>query len=282
MSERRRYRQERQLTTTIEPSYLPARRTWLDRAMPVAGELLILLAAVFLYFFTRGLINGRESVAFDNAERLIAFERSAGLFVESKLQGLVAGQEWLVTFFNWVYIYGHWPVIAVTLAWLLIRHRDEYKRFRNAMLISGAIAFVFFVFYPTAPPRFMTDYGFVDTVTEQTEAYRVLQPPALANEYAAVPSLHFGWNLIMGMAWAQLATSRLAKLFGCVGPALMLAAIVFTGNHYIVDGIIGAALALFGLFVAAKLAGAGAGAVRQPGSALLDDSGRAGERKRAA
>lgn len=227
---------------------------WPQRAAPITREIVILLAAVFLYFFTRGLITGRETVAFANAGRVVEFERSIGLFVEDDLQGLIIGHGWLVDAVNGIYIYGHWPVIAATFLWLLFRHRPQYKRFRNAVLISGAVAFVFFVFFPTAPPRFLTELGFVDTVTEQTSSYRVLQPPALANQYAAVPSLHFGWNLLMGIAWATLGWSRLARLFGWLLPMLMFAAIVLTANHYIIDGIIGGALALFGLAVATALA----------------------------
>ena len=72
---------------------------------------------------------------------------------------------------------------------------------------------------PVAPPRFLTAYGFVDTVTEETEAYRVLQPPVFVNQYAAVPSLHFGWNLLMGIAVASLADSRIMRLLGWLMPS---------------------------------------------------------------
>jgi hypothetical protein len=161
---------------------------------------------------------------------------------------------WLAEVLGYIYIYGHWPVLLATLLWLLIRHRDAYRKFRNAMLLSGAAGLVIFAVFPVAPPRFLTAYGFVDTVSERTSAYRVLQPPAFVNQYAAVPSLHFGWNLLMGIAVASLGGHWIIRLFGWLMPILMFAAIVLTANHYIVDGVAGGVIALLGLLVAHRLA----------------------------
>jgi PAP2 superfamily len=170
------------------------------------------------------------------------------------LQSAATEHGWLVEILNAIYIYGHWPVVVVTLAWLLLRHRDDYPQFRNAILVSGAIGLIIFATFPVAPPRFLPEFGFVDTVTENTSAYRVLQPPAFVNQYAAVPSLHFGWNLLMGIAWAGLAGSTAARLFGLLMPVLMLAAIVLTANHYVLDGVAGGVIALIGLAVGTHLA----------------------------
>ncbi|MPZ63800.1 MAG: PAP2 family protein [Propionibacteriales bacterium] len=222
------------------------------RWIRLTKEPLIIGGAICAYFLVRGFIDGRVSLAFDNAERVIALERSLGIFVEPDLQGLVAEHQLLMDVINGIYIYGHWPVVILTLVWLAVRRRSQYARFRNALLISGAIGLVIFALFPVAPPRFLTDLGFVDTVTEQTSSYRVLQPPAFTNQYAAVPSLHFGWNLIMGIAWATLATNRWARLFGWLMPPAMLAAIVLTANHYLFDGIAGGTLALLGFFVATR------------------------------
>lgn len=220
----------------------------------VAWEIALILTAIGLYFVVRGLMETRIDLAYRNAERVIELERSAGIFTEPELQDAVVAHGWLVDAASQFYIYGHWPVLSLTLLWLLFRHRDEYPRFRNAMLISGAIGLVIFALFPVAPPRFLPGYGFVDTVTEQTSAYRVLQPPAFVNQYAAVPSLHFGWNLLMGIAWANFAGHWLARLFGWLMPPAMLAAIVLTANHYLVDGLAGGAIALFALLVATRLA----------------------------
>ena len=223
------------------------------RRSRVVREFVLIVTAIVLYFLVRGLIDSRIAVAFRNAEHVVRIEQSAGLFVEPDLQDVVVQRGWLVDAANYVYIYGHWPVVALTLAWLLVRHRDAYGRFRNAILISGAIGLLIFALFPVAPPRFLDGYGFVDTVTEQTTAYRVLQPPAFINQYAAVPSLHFGWNLLMGIAWAGLAGSWVGRLFGWLMPPAMLAAIVLTANHYVLDGIAGGLIALLGLVLATRI-----------------------------
>jgi hypothetical protein len=106
-----------------------------------------------------------------------------------------------------------------------------------------------FLTYPVAPPRFLSDYGFIDTVTLHSESYRVLQPPALANLYAAMPSLHFGWNFLMGIAvWRESRSSGGKLIALLISPAMFLA-IVLTANHFILDGLVGGALVLASLAV---------------------------------
>jgi membrane-associated phospholipid phosphatase len=104
-----------------------------------------------------------------------------------------------------------------------------------------------------APPRFMVDWGFVDTVTLHSNSYRVMQPPSLVNQYAAMPSLHAGWDLLMGIAIVSSASRRAVRALGFVLPVLMYLAIVLTANHYFTDGIVGATVALIGLGAATWL-----------------------------
>ncbi|MFI7063661.1 phosphatase PAP2 family protein [Kribbella sp. NPDC050124] len=222
------------------------------RTQQFAAEVALITTAIVLYFVVRGLIHTRIDAAFRNAEYVVELERLGGFFVEPELQAAVAGHGWLVDAVSYFYIYGHWPVVLATLLWLLIRHRDAYRTVRNAILISGAIGLVIFAVFPVAPPRFLPLYGFVDTVTEQTSAYRVLQPPAFVNQYAAVPSLHFGWNLLMGIAIATLAGHWAMRLFGWLMPLAMLASIVLTANHYLLDGLAGGVIALLGLLIACR------------------------------
>jgi len=219
-------------------------------ALGVARETAIVAVAALFYFLVRGLIDGREADAFANARWLVDLERRLGLFWEPALQEWSLSTGWLDAVANWVYIWGHWPVIAATLVWLLLRHRGELSRYRNAMLISGAIGVVCFVLFPMAPPRFLDTLGFVDTVTLESNAYRVLQPPSLTNQFAAMPSLHVGWNLLMGIALYRHATTRGAKLFGILMPVAMYTATILTANHYLLDGLIGSAVALTGLAAA--------------------------------
>ncbi len=216
-------------------------------------ELALVLPAYFAYHLVRGAVNGRVDVAFTNADGLIRLERSLGLFWEIQLQGLILSHQFLIDFFNGVYIWGHIPVVGALAIWVFAFRREWFARYRNAFLISGAVGLIFFITLPVAPPRFIVDAGFVDTVTLHSSAYRVLQPPAFVNQYAALPSLHFGWNLLVGLAVFQTTRAWYTKAFGLAMPLLALAGIILTGNHYILDAVLGGAVALAALWVATLL-----------------------------
>ena len=124
--------------------------------------------------------------------------------------------------------------------------------YRNAFLLSGAVGLLLFMTFPAAPPR-LADLGFTDTVIDSSNFYHLLQPPQLTNQYAAFPSLHFGWNLLMGVAILETTRWWPARIFAVLMPLAMLAAIVLTANHYVIDAAAGAAVALLGLFAAKYL-----------------------------
>lgn len=212
----------------------------------LAQELTIAVSAYFLYFGVRGLTEGGADIATAHAWDIVNLEDRLGLAREADWQALIINHRWLVNLANWLYIWGHWPVIVVTAIWLYLHHPDAYGNTRDAFLVSGAIGLAVFAFYPVAPPR-LIDTGLVDTVTLHSNAYRVLQPPALVNQYAAMPSLHFGWNLLVGLVIMREAANPLARGFGAVSPVLMFLAVILTGNHFILDTIVGGALALFAL-----------------------------------
>ena len=224
-------------------------RTGLVRA---ATEVAIIIAGVLAYFLVRGLMDGQEANAIGNADALIRFERGIGVFVEPQVQDWALGMPALGTVANWIYIWGHWPVIVATLVWLLIKHPREYALYRNALLISGCVGLIIFTLYPMAPPRFMPEWGFLDTVSLHSQAYRVLQPPSMVNQYAAMPSLHCGWDLLMGIAIARHAAGRI-RWIGRLLPVLMVAAVVLTANHYFMDAVVGDLLVIASLAVAASL-----------------------------
>jgi membrane-associated phospholipid phosphatase len=220
----------------------------------LAREVALVLLAYFAYFLVRGATEGSLTTATANAYDVVRLERDLGLFQERQMQDLIDGRQWLIDVSNWVYIWGHWPVIALVATWLFLSRRRTYYVFRNAFVISGAIGLFIFALYPLAPPRLVDDLGIIDTVTLHSQSYRVLQPPALVNQYAAMPSLHFGWNLLIGIALVREARRWPARAFGLVLVPLMWLSVVLTGNHYIIDTIAGAVLALAGLAVSATAA----------------------------
>ena len=216
--------------------------------LSLGQEVVIVVMAYFLYFGVRGLTEGGAATATAHAWDIVELERRTGLLREADWQSRIIDRQWLVDLTNWIYIWGHWPVIAVTAVWLYLRHPTIYAHTREAFLVSGAIGLIIFALYPVAPPR-LIDAGLVDTVTLHSHAYRVLQPPALVNQYAAMPSLHFGWNLLIGLVIFHCATNLIARAFGLVLPVLMFLSVIVSGNHFIVDAIAGGALALGALGV---------------------------------
>lgn len=232
-----------------EPASAGPRSRWGLRAPTgLAREVLLIAFAILLYFGIRNATAGSADDAFANAGRLVRFEDALGIDWEAGLQSATVSSDVLVTLANWVYIWGHWPVILGVATWLYLRRRERYLLLRNAMFASGLIGFLFFALFPVTPPRLL-DLGLVDTVTERSDAYRALQPPGLTNQYAAFPSLHAGWNLLVGIVLVLAVTSLAVRLVALALPVAMALAVVATANHFVIDVVAGVAVVLVGLAI---------------------------------
>jgi membrane-associated phospholipid phosphatase len=215
----------------------------------VLTQTLIVAVAVFCYFQVRGLTNANPSVAIRHAQRLMDLEQRLGLHFELAVQARIIAHDSAYDVANWIYVWGHWPVIVAVMVWLVLHHRHVFLRLRDGMIVSGFLGMLVFVTYPVAPPR-LADPELVDTVTERSEAYRYLQPPNFVNQYAALPSLHAGWDLLVGISLVTAGGTLLVRLIGWCLPGLMAVAVVATANHYVLDVVAGVALALVGHLVA--------------------------------
>ncbi|MDH4103244.1 MAG: phosphatase PAP2 family protein [Thermoleophilia bacterium] len=238
-------------------------------------EAVLIAGAMVAYFAIRNQTVGGEAQASANAERIVDLEQSLHVAWEDAVQNAVLGSELLVTLTNWVYIWGHWPVILTAATVLYLYRRERYYLLRNALFVSGGIGFVFFALLPVAPPRLL-DLGLVDTVTSESSSYRALQPPGLTNQYAAFPSLHVGWNLVVGIV-LLLATAHLAvRLFAVAMPLAMGFAVIATANHFVLDVVGGAVVVSVGLAVALAIGSRGATATlnRVESAARPVDEGR--------
>jgi hypothetical protein len=214
-------------------------------------DLAVMGAAFALYYWVRGLVEGRATEAFSRSIGIAQVERALGLFWEKELQALVMSSRFLVEAANAIYVYAHFPLIVAVGLWLFFWHRPVYALYRNAFLISGGIGLVFFTFLPTAPPRLLPwPYGLVDTMAALSPINYSMQPAGFVNQYAALPSLHFGWNLLLSLAVLTAARGRLLKGLAMTMPVFMGMAIVATANHYILDLALGAGVALLALALA--------------------------------
>jgi membrane-associated phospholipid phosphatase len=224
----------------------------LRRSRPGCFELGLFLLAYATYFGVRALTQGDVARAVANAGRLVHVERSVELDWEGALQGLVLGEEAFVDAVNAMYIWGHWPLLVIGGVLLFNLGQREYRRLRNVVLLSGALGLVVFALFPVAPPR-LAGLGFQDTVTLHAQTYRTVLPPSLVNEYAAMPSFHAGWNLMLGIELFRVSRHLLLRGFALLMPAAMAFAVVATANHFVLDVFGGAITVVAALAVVSWL-----------------------------
>ncbi|WP_187368793.1 phosphatase PAP2 family protein [Baekduia soli] len=217
-----------------------------------ARELLVFGLAYLTYFGVRAITEGDAARAFRNADGLIGLERRLGLDREAAVQGLVTGSRLLTDGADAVYIYGHWPVLVVSGVLLFRLAPAQYRTLRDACLISGLAGLVIFACFPVAPPR-LSDASVIDTITRGSPGYRQLLPPSLVNQYAAMPSFHAGWNLLVGIAVYRATRHWALRSFAVLMPAAMAFAVVATANHFIIDVVVGVAIVLAALRAAVVL-----------------------------
>lgn len=222
-------------------------------ALVALAELLVAGLGYLVYSLSCGAVHQHQALAFQNADRVVRLERSLGLFIERGLQTPVLPHAWLLQAFNAIYMWGHLPLVIAAAVWLFAFHRPQYRVIRNAVLISGGLALIVFYAFPVAPPRLVPGLHLVDTAAMISPVYDTVEPKVFFNPYAAMPSMHIGWDLLMGIGLVWAATWRPLRWFGAVLPLGMLLAVVITGNHYVVDGLAGALIGLAGLILALGL-----------------------------
>src|SRR5688572_30484943 len=228
------------MSATVTARNFAAMKLWQRRGL---REIAIFLGAYLSYFGVRALTQGDVAQATSNAWALIRFEESAGISVERDAQNAILSSPLLVDIANAVYIYGHWPALIIAGV-LLFHHRPHaYYRLRNAILLTGFVGLVVFALFPVAPPR-LTNLPLVDTVSREAGSYRRLLPPSLVNEYAAMPSFHAGWNMLLGIVVFGAVRHWLLRGAAVLSAAAMVIAVVVTANHYIVDVVAGVAITL--------------------------------------
>lgn len=214
-------------------------------------EIGVVAVAFLLYFIVRGLVVDRADEALANANSVMDLERSLGIFWEPRLQEMIIDHRVAVQAMNIVYFWLDFPLIVGVGLWMYFRHRHAYTVTRDALLLSGAISLVLYNLYPVMPPRLLPSGEFVGTIEKYSDlSYQASSTQAFVNPYAALPSLHFGWAVIVGGAMFLTSRNRFVRALGLLLPWLQLAAIVFTANHYIFDAFAGLAVCLAGIGLA--------------------------------
>lgn len=221
-----------------------------------------MVLAALVYFGVRIVVEGDTPTAIANAERILRFEDRLGIDIERTVQDAVLDNGLLRTLGNVSYVWLHWPLLIVVSVVLFMRDRAVYLRLRRALVASGAVGLVLFWLVPTAPPRFMP--GFEGTVSDAARRHYLDYPLSWANRHAAFPSFHVGWTLIACLALAATLPSLRERVLAVVPAVLVGFAVVTTGNHYVLDAIVGVVIASTAYGIAGRF---GDGPVDESGSA---------------
>lgn len=211
-------------------------------------QIVILAVVLFAYQLTRGLADDATTAAtaIHNGRHVVALERMLGLYAEPGIQRWALHQPNLTDVLSWVYLNVQTTVTLGGLLWIYMRHNERYYFVRNMFFVSFLLACVVYVVYPTAPPRLMPhDYGFVDSVADYSGPRKFIWS-AFANPYAAMPSMHVGFALMIGLSISSLVTRSWARAAWIAYPAAILWVVVATGNHFWLDAAAGAVVAAIG------------------------------------
>jgi hypothetical protein len=233
-------------------------RSWLAQPHSGAAELGGLAVLYGIYEIIRGVGGENYSAAFANTRDIVELEQRLGVFVEQAIQQAAESVQLLPALLGMAYVTFHFVGTAVALVWVHRSHRRHFPMVRTTLVASTAFALVGYVLYPAAPPR-LADMGFSDTVSSATGLNLSSDLlGSLYNPIAAVPSLHFGYAVIVGGALVALGRHVWVRAVGWLYPVAMLAIIVATGNHFFLDAAAGGLVVVLGWITARSLVAASA------------------------
>jgi membrane-associated phospholipid phosphatase len=206
-------------------------------------QLAIWLGFYFTYLGVRSLADRNPAQAFMNGFRVIDLEqRLTHHLVEQTAQRIADSSHLLLTAAAWTYWNSEFTAIGLSLLWVYLRRHERFARFRNAVLLANVIGLIGYVVVPTAPPWMFPGEGFVDGVNHSSGVVH-----ALANPYAAMPSLHAADALIVGVMLSGACRSRWAKGLWALWPAWVWFCVMATANHFLLDVLAGILVALLAL-----------------------------------
>jgi PAP2 superfamily len=217
-------------------------------------ELLLFFAAYWIYNLARWIFVGDLSQAREHARWIFDLEQAAGVAVEGSVQRAFdfPVATWLLS--N-LYLVAQLVVVPVVLIWLYRSSPAVYRQLRNTVVATWLIAVPVFALFPVAPPR-LADIGIADTVSQQAGVELTGRSTIFYNQLAAVPSLHVGFAVAVGVAAAVALRRPWAKALALLWGPIVSLAVVATGNHYVFD--IAAGLAVTGLgFAVGRFVGGG-------------------------
>jgi len=214
-------------------------RGWLARRHSLRAEALLVLGLYGLYELARGLVVGNRGEAERHAHRLAALERSLHVFHEAGVQRAAEALPGLIGVLGASYLTLHLTMTVAVLLWLHQRRPASFAFVRTTLLLASGLSLVGFLVYPTAPPR-LAGIGIVDTVSNGHVSLNHGLVSSLYNPYAAFPSMHIGYALVVGACLLCYGQAPLVRAAGALYAPAVLVVVVATGNHFFVDAVAGA------------------------------------------
>jgi membrane-associated phospholipid phosphatase len=228
-------------------------------------QIVIWIGFYVSYQAVRSLADRNETKAVLNGFRVIDLEqRFTSHFLEQTAQRVADSSHLLITAAAWTYWNSEFTVIGLSLLWVYLRRHEWFARFRNTILLTNTLGLIGYAVVPTAPPWMFPAYGFVDGVNHQGDLVG-----ALANPYAAMPSLHAADALIVGIFLFRASRRWWSKAVWALWPAWVWFCVLATANHFWLDVVAGIAVALVALWIVASLSRRRAAAREAPHIANL-------------
>ena len=223
-------------------------------------EIAIIAFGYWLYTLGRSAIPEQESIALRHGRSIQHLQDVLRLNWELAFNHFVASTEWLAQTMDYYYSTMHFIVTISVMVWLFVRRSHIYRGARTVLVTTTLLGLLGFYLYPTAPPRLLHRFDYIDTVVKY-HTWGSLADPDIAqhsNQYAAMPSLHICWALWSGIAIFICARRMWVRLLGLAHPLATLAVIVGTANHFILDAVVGALLLVLAFGIQWLLSGHGA------------------------
>jgi hypothetical protein len=217
-------------------------RTWLSVRHSLGSEALLVLGLYGAYELARGLVVGHVGEADRHAHRLVALERALHVFGEADVQRAAHTLPGLIGLLGTAYLTLHLTVTVAVLLWLHRRRPSAFAFVRTTLLVASGLALVGFLVYPTAPPR-LAGIGIADTVSNGHISLNHGLVSSLYNPYAAIPSMHIGYALVVAASLLRYGRHPLVRALGLLYAPVVLLVIVATGNHFFVDAAAGTLVA---------------------------------------
>jgi membrane-associated phospholipid phosphatase len=223
---------------------------WGDLGRQVA----ILVGVDLAYTAVRGIADSERPAAIHHGQQVIDFERATHTFFEPHLQSLFLPAQTVIDIANQLYLNAQFSIALGFLVWLYLFRNQNYYFVRNMFCVSMGLALIGYTLFPTAPPRMFPQYGFVDTINDFSNVnHDSTVAKIFINPYAAVPSMHCAFAMIIGGSGFMVCRHWWSKAWWVFWPLLISWVTIVTANHYWVDAALGWLVALAAALIASRL-----------------------------